>query len=406
MTMDSPKPANPAPVLAIVLVLVTGVFTGAQLGKIAPLLTWYQQDVALSLVAAGWLAAILGLFIAVVALPAGWLIDRLGLVRSILAGTLALALGGTVLALSTTPSILFAARLVEALGYLALCIALPAVLAVISPPAWKGPVLAIWSGFVPLGFATSDMLAGAMLPEAVPSTYLLTMTLLFAALAMLTLLRLRRVSTRPEAGIESGGFGATLTAPVILLSLGFGAFVVVSVSMFTFLPTLVAQDGDRFLISAGSIALCVPLGNLVAGVLVHGRGARFMVMLAITGFAASAVMAVPAFTLDNAPLATAAVLLLAISGAFVASAQFAAIPFITPRAGSVSVAIGLVCQAGGIGTVFGPPAAAAIIERFGWNGLGLFLALVAISGLACMVPILSGTRRAAGVSAAGARQVP
>lgn len=405
MTTDTPRPTAPAPLMAIVLVLLTGVFTGAQLGKIAPLLTWYQQDVALSLVAAGWLAAILGLFIAVVALPAGWLIDRLGLARSIMAGTLALALGGTVLALSTTPSVLFAARLVEALGYLALCIALPAVLATISPPAWKGPVLAIWSGFVPLGFATSDMLASAMLPDVVPATYLLTMTLLLAALALLTLLCLRGLSTATAAGTEGGGFGATLTMPVILLSLGFGAFVVVSVSMFTFLPTLVAEDGDRFLLSAGSIALCVPIGNLVAGILVHGRGARFMTMLAIAGFASGTALAVPAFTFDNAPLATAAMLLLAISGAFVASAQFAAIPFITPPAGSVSVAIGLVCQAGGIGTVFGPPAAAAIIERFGWSGLALFLALVAAAGLACMVPILRSTRQDADLSAAGARPI-
>ena len=31
-------------------------------------------------------------------------------------------------------------------------------------PRWKGPVLAIWSGFVPLGYATADLLAAVLVP--------------------------------------------------------------------------------------------------------------------------------------------------------------------------------------------------------------------------------------------------
>ncbi len=102
----------------------------------------------------------------------------------------------------------------------------------------------------------------------------------------------------------------------------------------------------------------------------------------------SAAVAVPAFTLSSPALATVSALVLAVSGALVASAQFAAIPFITPARGSVSVAIGLVCQAGGLGTVFGPPLAAAVIERSGWTGFGWFLAAVSLAGLVCMAPLM------------------
>ena len=406
MSSDSfgPSHAISPRLAAIAFILLAGVLTGAQLGKIAPLIPWYRNEVGFSLVEAGWLAAILGIFIALAALPAGWLIDRIGLKRSIMTGALLLAAGGIALALAETPVAIFAARLVEAVGYLALCVALPAILADISPVNWKGPVLAIWSGFVPLGFATSDFLALAMLPLYAPPAYLLTMVLLFAVLAAGALWLVSGIAVSAPAG-ATGGVSQTLSLPIVLVAVAFGAFVVLSVSMFTFMPTFVAGDGAHFLMSAGVVALSVPVGNILASVLVRGRGAGYMARLAVFGFAVSAATAVPAFTLADPVLSTVSVLALAISGALVASAQFAAIPFITPRDGSVPMAIGLVCQAGGLGTVFGPPLAASVVEVFGWSGFGWFLSAVAVVGLACMLPILS-RYPAAKASAADAPRAP
>ena len=392
MKADSPAdPTATARLLAIVLVLLAGVMTGAQLGKVAPLIPWYREELGLSLVAAGWLAAVLGLFVALAALSAGWAIARLGLRRSIVLGTAALAAGGVALALSTSFAGIFAARLVEASGYLVLCVALPAALNAVSPAHWKGPVLAIWSGFVPLGFATSDFLALAMLPSFAPPAYLLTVAFAFLALAAAALLSLRGFPLA-AASAASGGLSATLSARTLLLAVSFGAFVVLSVSMFTFMPAFVAGEGAHYLVSAGAIALSVPFGNVLAGVLVRGRGPGWMAGLAVFGFAVGAVAAVPAFTLANPALATLSALALAVSGALVASAQFAAIPFIIPRAGSVPVAIGLVAQAGGIGTVFGPPMAASVVESAGWAGFGWFLAAVAVVGLGCMLPLVRAGR--------------
>src|SRR5690606_12671209 len=135
----APAPSNGLRIAAIVLILLAGIMTGAQLAKIAPIIPWYESEIGLSLVTAGWLAATLGIFIAIGAVPAGWLIDRLGGFRSIAIGIAVLGVGGTVLALSTSPVAIFAARLIEAVGYLALCVALPAALNDISPLNWKGP---------------------------------------------------------------------------------------------------------------------------------------------------------------------------------------------------------------------------------------------------------------------------
>jgi MFS family permease len=376
---------------AIALLLLTGILAGAQLAKIAPLVDWYRAEAGFSLVTIGWLTSAIGLFIALGALPAGWAVARVGARRSFLAGAAALVAGGLPLAAVLAPVLILGSRLIEAVGYLILVIALPSILTRISPGHWRAPVLAIWSGFVPLGYASSDFLAAALLPSAGPRIFLVAVILAFAAVALAGLITLRRVPDW-DGEIESGGFRQTLTLPVLLVAAAFGAFVVLSLALFAFLPAFVAGAGAHLLLPAGGIALTVPLGNVLTSFLVRGRRAGFMLSLAAGGFALSALCALPAVTSPDPLLATPAAVLLAVSGAVVASALFAAIPFILPAGGSVSVAIGLVSQAGGIATLFGPPLAGWVIERFGWPGLGWFLVFAALFGLLSLAPLVARRR--------------
>lgn len=141
--------------LTIVLLQAAGVFIGVQLGKLSPLIGWYQGEMDFSLVLIGWLTALIAIFVALVALPAGWLIERVGLGTSFLAASLALIAGGVALAFARAPIEVLGARLVEGVGYLVLVIATPALLTALSPLRWRAVSLAIWAGFVPVGFATS-----------------------------------------------------------------------------------------------------------------------------------------------------------------------------------------------------------------------------------------------------------
>jgi MFS family permease len=149
----------------------------------------------------------------------------------------------------------------------------------------------------------------------------------------------------------------------------------------------IAGGASAVALSAGTIALLVPLGNLLTGWLVRGRDARFAAWLAAIGFAATAAAALPAFAGTSAWSATLAAVVLAISGGVTASALFASIPLILPKGGSAAIAIGLVCQAGGIGTVFGPPIAGQVIESYGWPGFGWFLALASAAGIVSLIPL-------------------
>jgi MFS family permease len=385
--------SRPRLLLAIALVLAAGILTGAQLGKIAPLVGWYEAEMGFSLVGIGWLTAVLAIFIAAAALPAGWLIDRMGLGLTQRLSAAALALGAVGLALAPSPVAVFAARIVEALGYLGLCIGLPAILNTVSPATWRGPVLAIWSGFVPVGFAVSDILAGAMLPHYAPPTFLMVLALAFAVLAVGAVAALPRLPAEESDGAP-GGISASLTAPVVLVTLAFGMAVVQSVSAFAFLPAFVAGDGAHYLLGAGVVTLCVPLGNVLAGFLVAGRDAGYMAGLCIAGFLVSGAAAVPAFASAQPLLATGSAIVFVVAGAVVASALFAAIPYIVPALGAASIVIGLICQAGGLGTVVGPPVAGYVIEQAGFPGLGWFILAVSLAGAAFSAALLLLPRRA------------
>jgi MFS family permease len=374
----------------IAALLIAGIFAGAQLGKIAPLVGWYQGDLGFSLVLFGWLTSAIGIFVALAALPAGWGIQRAGVRSSALIGSVVLAAGSLALPLLEDPTAILAARLVEGLGYLVLVIALPAVLTAIALPSWRAPVLAIWSCFVPVGFAISDLAARLMLPVFEPPAFLFAMSAGYILFAGIGLLLLPRIPDAPDgnAGLAQpvrAGLAASLGVPVALVALCFGFFVVQSVSLFTFLPAFAAA-GPVLMLSAGVITLFTPVGNILAGLLVSGAGPRRIALISAIFVSLAGITAWPVFVTDSAFVATVSAVAFCITSGVVGSALFAVIPSIVPRGGSVSVAIGLIAQAGGIGTLFGPPVAAWVIELAGWPGLGAFLAACSLAALVFILP--------------------
>jgi len=383
--------------LLLALLLLSGVMAGAQLGKIAPLVPWLQVEGGLSLTQAGWLASLIGLFVALAALPAGWAIARWGARQSFALGS-ALQLGGALMLVFFAGGASgawgwLAARLVEGLGYLVLVIATPALLAQLAKPAWRAAALALWGGFVPLGFATADFLALALLPWPGPRAFLLTVAVLFGLFAGLSIILLPHVPDADRPGSDEGAAksGWALGRPAWSLAASFGLYVVSSVAFFAFLPTFVGQAGHNVAISAGVIALTVPLGNVLAGLLLQGRGARAAAWLALAGLILGAIGVLAAFSGSGG---AAALVVAAAAGGLAASALFAAIPA-AAGLGSAALVLGLVAQAGGIGTLVGPPLGGWTVETGGWPLFGWFLAGFGFLGAAALLPLLRGPRKPA-----------
>ena len=233
---------------AIILLLAAGILAGAQLGKIAPLVEWYRTEAGFSLVTVGWLAALIAFFVALAALPAGWLIQRTGTRRAAVLSCAVLAIGGVALAFAQSPATVIMARLVEGVGYLALVIAVPALLSDLSPPDWRGPVLAVWGGFVPIGFAVANFLAAAVIPTGGQTAFLLWAVGLFIAFAVpaaLLLAPVRDYDAAHAGGERTAALSQSLTGGVWFLAIAFGLYVISSIGFFTFMPAFVAEIGGR-----------------------------------------------------------------------------------------------------------------------------------------------------------------
>lgn len=393
MTHHRPEIDGSSRTAAMALLLCAGVLAGAQLGKIAPLVPWYRDELGFSLVYVGWLTSTIGVFVALAALPVSLFIDRLGLYRVVAAGSVALAAGGILLAMVDGAWATLVARAIEGLGYLVLVIAIPAILNTVAPPRQKAPLLAIWGGFVPVGFALADFGAAAV-PAFGSRPYLLAISVVFAALALASCALLGRVddpALAPASGGDVPPATASLTPPVLLVAASFGFYVVLSIAFFAFLPAAAFGDAVALTIAPGLVALLVPIGNILAGIGMAGRGRRVAALLASAGFVVSAATAMPAFTAGDPVVATVSAVLFAIAGGVTASALFASVPFIVPAAGSASVVIGIICQAGGIMTLVGPPLGGWVIERMGWSGFGYFLLATSLIGLALIMPVLRRT---------------
>lgn len=376
----------------VVLLLLAGILAGTQLGKIAPLVDWYRDAVGMSLVAVGWLAALIGFFVAFAAFPSGLVIDRFGGWRVFTAASAVLFVGGLGVAAFASPAAVLAARLVEGAGYLFLCVVIPALVAEIAPPRLRGPALAVWGGFVPIGFAVGAFLARSMLPAFAPPAFLLAATCTFAVFATPAALLLARIPqarrSQPASASEGLAMRRSLSPALAALALSFGCYVMQSLAFFTFLPAFADESGGRLLVTAGAIALFVPLGNFLAGAAIGTRGGRFIGSLIAVGFVVGAAVAPSFYGSPDGRLATAAAIVFALSGGLVASAQFAVIPFILPPGGSPAVAIGFVAQVGGIATLIAPPLAAFLVERFGWPALGWGLAIAGLAGAAAALPLM------------------
>jgi len=370
--------------LSVVLILLAGFYAGGQLGKIAPVVTLLQRDYGYSLVYLGWLTSLIGLFVAVAAIPFAFAINRIGTIRSHHIGSVLLFLGTVFLWLAADPVMALAGRTVEAIGYVFVVIAAPAVLSEIAPDRMRAPALAVWGGFVPIGYALANFQARIVVPDAGASGFYLSMALGYGILALLAGLSLWRfaVATSPATVME-GAPVRGLPARAYWLAAAFGLYVIGSLPLFTFLPAYIDGLAVPLALSAGVIALFVPVGNIATGFLVAGALRERTAMLALAGLVLAAAGIAAVFFGGSAHLHLAGALVFSLASGLIASSIFATLPRIVSGGRSVSVAMGVIAQAGGIGTVIGPPVAGAVIDYHGWSGLGIYGVLICLSGALC-----------------------
>lgn len=363
------------------LIVGAGILSAFQVGKAPLALDAVRADLELSLAVAGWLLSAFAIVGAVAGMAIGLAAGRAGMRRLAVGG------GGG----AGGAPLLLASRAVEGLGFLAVIVAAPALLAAITPAPRAGPVFALWSTFMPVGM-TIILVAAPLLPVLGWRGLWLANAALLAGYALVVALRTKGLSLPPPAEHIGEDARDTLSrrGPWLLAGL-FTVFCTAFFAAFGFLPTIL---GERLAVSPPAASLLTALailasagGNLFCGRLIargwSGRG------LLVIGFAAMAVCGIGIFT-PSMPAAGAYVSCLmfsAISG-LIPVVLFDAAPHHAPRPDRAAASMGLLMQGNNLGLLVGPAAAGLLAGSLGWPSLAALVAVVALAGiaLAAMLP--------------------
>ena len=380
----------------IILLWLCGVLAAAMLGKMAALSPLLARELALPLAAAATLVSMVDGAGALFGAASGTLAARLGQGRTLALGLGLIAAAGLAEAWAPGRAALFAARAVEALGYLAVVVSAPVLVAAAAPPGRRAGAMAFWGSFVPVGLMLGAAISGGA-AEWLPWRWVLAGWSL-AALALLAAVaaagRAAPFAERfaPEAGPGRGA--VTPEGPplrrgrVWLLAAGFGAYAVFEIGMLALLPEFLTARLGAEVGFAGAAAGAASVAA-IAGIAAVGLGAARRPRLATAaGLAPSAAMTAALFA---APPGLAGATALAIganafSGAF-AGLAFAAMPGLAGPRG-FAFANGLMTQFGASGAFLGPPLYAGAVALGGWPAAGAFGAAACLAGLALALAAL------------------
>lgn len=368
-------PARTATDWALVwLLIATGLAVASQVGKVPPSLPAIRAELGIDLRAAGWFVSLINLMTALVGVLVALTADRVGHRRLAVAGLLAGVLASAAGALTTSASTLFACRIVEGLGFLAVVVSVPTLLLRLTAPHDVRRVMALWGAYLPGGAGLMALASAFLLPTVGWRGVWWTTAgvLVLATVSILSSTVGRGANAAPRGEPRSLGrdlrdVGASRGA--LAIGACFGFYASSWLALVGFLPTLqIERLGIDPVVAAATTAGVITanvIGTIVAGALLH-RGWQRLTILVAT----AAIMALTAagVFLDLLPpllrLVTAFVFS-AVSSA-IPGALFAAVPVHAPRPALVGATTGMLMQGSNIGLLLGPPVVAALVAAGGW----------------------------------------
>ncbi len=365
-----------------------GVLAAAQLGKMSALAPLIANELAIGLTMAGVLISLLEIGGATLGFIAGLLVDRLGVARVLISGVGLIVAGNLGETVSPSVASLIAWRVCEGAGYLSIVIAAPLLIFRTAPPQKRTVALALWSSFVPVGFALGAMGSGLIADLLSWRAATLAWALIAGLMAL--------ISSRMAFAPSPHGHARRLVLPgrrIWALTLAFGCWASFAVGIIALLPSFLVDHAGTSPRLAGLIggvsAFISVLGVALAAWLRHHR--------ARTGVWMTVAVVLPALILfgvfnDSAGIVQVTVLMLVlntVSGLY-SGLAFALLPVLARSDGEMAVANGLTLQLGATGSLLGPPLFAVCVERWGWSGAATAGAVLSV---ACLL-LMQGARPA------------
>ncbi|WP_330460396.1 MFS transporter [Streptomyces sp. NBC_00820] len=375
---------------SLFLVYATGVTAAMGLGKFSVATDSLRHDLGIGLGALGWVISTVTAVSALLGTPLGLRLGRMSTRKVLVAGAWAVAAAAAVEALAAGFGTLLLIRVVEGVGYLMVVIACPTLVVRLCAPADTSRALALWGTFVPVGLALSTALGGVAGTAFGWRGWMLVVAAITALPALV--LSVTRVGSAPAGTGAAGADGATAraaagrlprqrerarqrlrhTGPVVLLALGFCMASLVTVAIFSLLPTYLEKELGHSASDAGATAGLISLvsvgGGLLIGWLLHRNpDSRPVLLCSVLTVAA----AWAAFRPGGAAglFVAGAVVISAVNGILVGMI-LALVPRLVDSPDELALANGIVTQGGSLGSLLGPPLYTMGVEGWDWTAVG------------------------------------
>ena len=356
----------------VVLALLAGLIAAAYVGKVPPALPWIRAELGLDLVAAAWLASIFSATGMTIAIFLGAAADRVDHWRLAVGGLALMAISGFCGSLVFDAQQLLASRFLEGIGFLAVVVAAPSIIADAASGRERRRALGLWPGYLPGGVSLMIVVAPLILHAGGWRALWVAVAALAAAGAVGMLLsgssaREARVAAKGAPFWKNIRSVSSKQGPWLLG----GCFTLYGAQFYaimTWMPTfMIEQRGMDAREAAALTAVVVAvngLGNVLGSWLLH-RGARPWAMMAVCG-GVLVICAFGAFSVifpDIARYGFSVALLGA--GGVIASAVFAIAPLFAPSPAQTGIVNSILVQASNLAQFAGPSALAAGASRSG-----------------------------------------
>ncbi len=356
--------------------IVVGVLTAIQYGKVAPCLPDMMERLGISVSDGGLLMSAFALSALVMAIVGGVLIDKFG-VRSIGIAGLAVSLAGNIVGLFEVPvAVLMLTRVLEGIGYGVISVCGPVVISAWYSPEKRGIASGFWGSYVGAGVLVAMVSANPLLASGTWMnmwTFAL-ITLGIAFLLFLLFVRMPPQDERQDADVREENSEASLLkgflAPgavllglmFLLLDFGLDSFNNFSVTYLN--EYLGFEYGSANLISTiGCITMI--LGSLVGAVVLAKSKNRGLVLLV------TIVLSTACFFLQFRLEGDFMVMLVyqsiaaAIYGALPAM-FYALVPEVATSRKTVGAAVAVVILGQNVGTLIGPTIVGMVVDASSW----------------------------------------
>lgn len=375
----------------VALAILAGVVAAMQVGKAPPAITQIRAELAISLVVAGWVMSLFNATSALLGAVTGVFSDLIGHRRTVFAGLMCMCLGSIAGGLSASAAYLLLSRFVEGVGFVAVVVAAPSIIAAATPVAERRLVIGVWSAYMPAGIALMMLTTPPLLDSLGWRGLWFANAALLAGFAILLATVIRRADASPAHIRTLRDISVALASPgAWLLAACFAAYAAQFMGLVSWLPTFLMEQMNRStseaaVVVALIVALNVP-GNLLGGWLLQLGIPRWL--LIAFGSGALGLLALGIFSAD---ISDAAKLTMAAAfstiGGFIPSSVLTGVPEHAASPGMVGTTNGMVVQGSNMGSLFAPPLFAFVLTPFGdwaqasWlfvlaGGIGVVLAVL------------------------------